>query len=162
MKKTHQDAQIQELKRRGFEVITLPELNRAEDGVLYVFTIPLDALTVGTVEAHPLVINEAVCCDCGGQVELYNIPNAAWNGLGFRAAQFACLGCVAKRLNPSNPPDSLEQIAQQIDKRFPSAGYGLHFMVLANAELGRKYKAGMELQAKFNDEAFTVSIAEGE
>lgn len=147
-----------ELKRKGFELLFLPTLNRIENGVLYVLGVAIEGLKPGQMEVHHLlVINEATCCDCGGQVESYNIPNVAWNGLGFEADDFACLDCVARRLNPQKPADSPERLAKQIDKRFPSKECGLVLSTLGNAEAGRRYKIGVNLQAT-SSKQFTVSV----
>lgn len=46
-------------------------------------------------------ISDVGCCDCGGRVELYIMPDPVWCGLGFALADDACLACVAWRLNPA-------------------------------------------------------------
>jgi hypothetical protein len=46
------------------------------------------------------------CCDCGKAVESFVIPDKVWDGLGFPLEAHACLACVAKRLNPTSPPDA--------------------------------------------------------
>lgn len=46
------------------------------------------------------------CCDCGRAVESFIIPDKVWDGLGFPLEAHACLACVAKRLNPTSPPDA--------------------------------------------------------
>lgn len=53
-----------------------------------------------------IVFADVKCCDCGGAVDVFVIPDNVWDGLGFAPEAFACLACVAKRLNPDNPPDA--------------------------------------------------------
>jgi hypothetical protein len=52
------------------------------------------------------VIEDLKCCDCGGQVEYYFVPDKVWDAL-FPVRAAACIICCAKRLNPDNPPDLL-------------------------------------------------------
>jgi hypothetical protein len=47
-----------------------------------------------------VTVDDVVCCDCGGVVTLFAIPDAVWDGLGYAPGDFACLACVGKRLNP--------------------------------------------------------------
>jgi len=55
-----------------------------------------------------LTIADVVCCDCGGAVDSFMIPDAVWDGLGYDVEDYACMSCVARRLNPSNPvPDDV-------------------------------------------------------
>jgi hypothetical protein len=48
------------------------------------------------------------CCDCGTDVGPFGggfvVPDKVWDGLGFPLECYACLECLAKRLNPTNPP----------------------------------------------------------
>jgi hypothetical protein len=52
------------------------------------------------------VIKDLKCCDCGGRVEYYFVPDKVWDAL-FPIRDAACITCCAKRLNPDNPPDLL-------------------------------------------------------
>lgn len=50
---------------------------------------------------YPVVtIDGVVCCDCGGAVECYAVPDAVWDGLGYSPGDFACVACLGFRLNP--------------------------------------------------------------
>jgi hypothetical protein len=73
-----------------------------------------------------LPINGVACCDCGGAVELFGVPDAVWDGLGYRVEDYACMRCVARRLNPSNPvPDDVGNYLQlEISRQRKRFGLG--------------------------------------
>jgi len=64
------------------------------------------------------------CCDCGTDVGPFGggfiVPDKVWDGLGFPLECYACLECLAKRLNPTNPPaeDEIEDEIYLQRKRF--------------------------------------------
>jgi hypothetical protein len=61
-----------------------------------------------------ITISDKPCVDCGGTVTLFLIPDKVWDGLGYALRDFACLACVARRLNPKiNPSELGEEIYRQ-------------------------------------------------
>jgi hypothetical protein len=60
-------------------------------------------------------IADVKCCDCDGEVEIFSIPDKVWDGLNFTLDAFACMKCVAKRLNPNNlPSDVVKGLNEEI------------------------------------------------
>jgi hypothetical protein len=57
------------------------------------------------------------CCDCETDVGPFGggfiVPDKVWDGLGFPLECYACLKCLAKRLNPTNPP-AADEIGDEI------------------------------------------------
>ena len=53
-----------------------------------------------------ITVSDAACCDCGGAVTLFCIPDKVWCGLGL-TTEWLCLSCVARRLNPAITADEL-------------------------------------------------------
>lgn len=52
----------------------------------------------------PLTVDDVACCDCGGAVEAFAVPDAVWDGLGYKPGDFACVACTGRRLNPELDP----------------------------------------------------------
>jgi len=69
-----------------------------------------------------LIIEDVVCCDCGGVVETFMIPDKVWDGLGYALGDYACMSCVARRLNPSHPDVELQVEISRQRKRFGLEG----------------------------------------
>jgi hypothetical protein len=58
-----------------------------------------------------ILISDRKCVDCGGQVPAFMIPDKVWDGLGFALADWSCLACVGRRLNPAlkHPEDPFQR-----------------------------------------------------
>ena len=54
------------------------------------------------------------CAACRGPVTAFMIPDKVWDSLGFFLDDWACLSCVANRINPKNPPTTVEQLNREI------------------------------------------------
>jgi hypothetical protein len=64
---------------------------------------------------NEVLIDDVTCCDCGGRCEAtFVLPNKVWDGLGFALGAFACFACIARRLNPNNPPQDADQLTEEI------------------------------------------------
>jgi hypothetical protein len=55
----------------------------------------------------PIFISDAKCHDCSGSVTLFAVPDKVWCGLGL-TTEWVCMGCIAKRLNPTITADGLD------------------------------------------------------
>jgi hypothetical protein len=97
--KAKMDAQRADAKlRKQFkDVVTF---KFGDEGLDLINGYPIRALSDITV------IKDLKCCDCGGRVEYYFVPDKVWDAL-FPVRDAACITCCAKRLNPDNPPDLL-------------------------------------------------------
>jgi hypothetical protein len=63
---------------------------------------------------NEILIDDVTCCDCGGRCEVgFTLPDQVWDGLGFPLGAFACFACMARRLNPRNPPD-VDSVTEEI------------------------------------------------
>jgi hypothetical protein len=72
-----------------------------------------------------VMIDGVVCCDCGGAVEAFGIPDAVWDGLGFEPGDFACVACVGRRVNPKlNPKHARHWLPKEIAKQKRRFGLG--------------------------------------
>src|ERR1700722_10806948 len=64
-----------------------------------------------------VAISDMKCVDCGGPCAMFMVVDKVWDGLGFEVADWACLECVARRLNPEHPPDTLGKLNDLIVRR---------------------------------------------
>lgn len=64
-----------------------------------------------------IAISDRTCVDCGGPVTLFMVVDKVWDGLGFAVGDWACLECVARRLSPDDPPDTLGKLNDVIVRR---------------------------------------------
>ena len=55
---------------------------------------------------NPVTVSDRPCCDCGGVVTLFGVPDKVWQGLGL-TTEYICLHCLAKRLNPDITADAI-------------------------------------------------------
>lgn len=62
-------------------------------------------------------ISDRTCVDCSGPVTVFMVVDKVWDGLGFAVKDWACLECVARRLNPEHPPDTLGKLNDLIVRR---------------------------------------------
>lgn len=62
-------------------------------------------------------VADTVCVDCGGEVFTYLVPDLVWYGLNFKKADYACLDCFAKRLNPTKPATTPNGVASDIRRQ---------------------------------------------
>lgn len=70
------------------------------------------------VNQETVLSRDAVCADCGGDVGIYYlVPDALWDGLGYKLQDWACLDCLAKRLNPTNPATDPYLLAKEINRQ---------------------------------------------
>jgi hypothetical protein len=63
-----------------------------------------------------ILISDRPCVDCGGPVHVFLVPDKVWDGLGYALDDYACLACVAHRLNPELEPDA-ESVSKEIYKQ---------------------------------------------
>lgn len=159
-------AGVKKWKSEGWEIVPLPSLNQADGALCWCCLGPLDSLSklgeaIGkSIAFKPVAFDDVKCCDCEGRVEYFLMPDLAWNGLGFKAEDYACLDCVCKRMN-LDPNLPIQDLAEAISKKFRSPEFGLSVMTLINGEPGRHYRTGVDKQAK-TGKMMTVSIIEDE
>jgi hypothetical protein len=75
-----------------------------------------------------VTVTDAVCVDCGGPCTLFCVIDKLWDGLGFAREDYACLECLARRLCPEAPPDTLGKLREMIvwkRRRFGLKDYNL-------------------------------------
>jgi len=61
-----------------------------------------------------ITITDKTCMDCGGEVQVFLVPDNVWDGLGLPLDVWICLDCFAKRLRPKKPPKNLAEIRREI------------------------------------------------
>src|SRR5947207_1325007 len=88
------------------------------------------------------------CVDCGGPTHAFVVPDKVWDGLGFPLEAFACFGCFAKRLNPSDPPD-VEHIDDEIYKQRKRFRLKRFNRFLGEKEIGIKNEGRYFLLCRF-------------
>lgn len=69
-------------------------------------------------------LTDVPCVDCGGEVFTYLVPDCIWSGLGFKAPDYACLACFAKRLNPKKSIATADAVADEIRHQRDRFGLG--------------------------------------
>lgn len=66
-----------------------------------------------------ILVTDRRCLDCGGPVTIFLIPDKVWDGLGYALADYACLACVSRRLNPQYPdPENVTAEIYRQRRRF--------------------------------------------
>jgi hypothetical protein len=65
----------------------------------------------------PVIISDVKCHDCAGPVTLFAVPDKVWCGLGL-TTEWVCMGCIAKRLNPTINADGLVGELKKQRRRF--------------------------------------------
>lgn len=61
-----------------------------------------------------ITISDRTCIDCGGEVIVFAVPDRVWDGLGIPLDAWICLDCLARRLNPKKPPDTVDGLNVEI------------------------------------------------
>jgi hypothetical protein len=68
------------------------------------------------VGASVLTIKDVRCVDCRGAVELFAIPDAVWDGLGYALGDYACMSCVYHRLGTPKH-DDMDDMQEEITRQ---------------------------------------------
>jgi hypothetical protein len=71
--------------------------------------LPISITERPTDPATEVTVDDVVCCDCGGRVTLFAVPDSVWDGLGYPPDAWACFECVGKRLNPELKSEEVRQ-----------------------------------------------------
>jgi hypothetical protein len=70
-----------------------------------------------TKTTKPIIVSDAQCYDCNGSITVFGVPDKVWSALGL-TTEWLCMGCVAKRINPSATANQLESEIRKHRKTF--------------------------------------------